>query len=250
MLQSPIATAADYADAMLTARRAKNLIFLALLLMLLAQLAIFFSARYKPELIDPANASDSMNHAFAFLRYVVGIIDFLGIVLTIVLALVLLLLVKIMLVGRLIGVAKVTGAFIWCMILALLLFPWQAFLTNPSLRSPALRQAATMPTLVLDLSPASMPTTSPGITLTAPQADFKVPGVLYTWAELLHPEVGARFGDQLPTEAKVLRWSRYVGFPIIAIFLLLAIQVKSSRGLRLALGEAEYDPSQIEGQAL
>src|SRR5687768_12136050 len=41
-----IATAADYADAMMTARKAKNLLFLLLLLVLLTQLAIFFVAGY------------------------------------------------------------------------------------------------------------------------------------------------------------------------------------------------------------
>jgi len=34
MIQSAIATAADYADAMITARRAKNLLFVIILLML------------------------------------------------------------------------------------------------------------------------------------------------------------------------------------------------------------------------
>src|SRR5688500_15899427 len=40
-----IATAADYADAIMTARRAKNTLFLLLLLILLAQLALFFLGR-------------------------------------------------------------------------------------------------------------------------------------------------------------------------------------------------------------
>ena len=38
-----IATAADYADALLTARRAKNLLLLVVFLILLVQLAIFFT---------------------------------------------------------------------------------------------------------------------------------------------------------------------------------------------------------------
>jgi len=45
-VQTTIATAADYADAMITARRAKNWLLTLLLLILLAQLAIFFVARY------------------------------------------------------------------------------------------------------------------------------------------------------------------------------------------------------------
>src|SRR2546422_273983 len=43
---SSIATAADYADAMMTARKAKNLLFLLLLVMLVTQLALFFVARF------------------------------------------------------------------------------------------------------------------------------------------------------------------------------------------------------------
>src|SRR5688572_32827768 len=44
-MADPIATAADYADAIMTARRAKNTLFLLLLLILLAQLALFFLGR-------------------------------------------------------------------------------------------------------------------------------------------------------------------------------------------------------------
>ena len=77
------------------------------------------------------------------------------IILIIVLAIVILLIAKIMLVGRLIGVAQVTSAFIWCVFLVVLLFPWQAFLQNTDFTG-----------------------------------DFKIPGVLYTWNELTHPTLG------------------------------------------------------------
>src|SRR5436190_24200744 len=40
-----LAVAADYADAMMTARRAKNWLFILVLLVLLSQLAVFFLAR-------------------------------------------------------------------------------------------------------------------------------------------------------------------------------------------------------------
>ena len=46
MADREIATAADYADAMLTARRAKHVMVLLLLLMLLAQFAFFFVLRF------------------------------------------------------------------------------------------------------------------------------------------------------------------------------------------------------------
>ena len=41
-----IAVAADYADAMMTARKAKNVLFLLLLLVLLTQLALFFLLKF------------------------------------------------------------------------------------------------------------------------------------------------------------------------------------------------------------
>ena len=143
MTQSAIATAADYADAMLTARKAKQLIWTALVVMIAAQIVCFFVARYR---VDPA----ASNHATDILKYITGGIDFLGMVLTLVLAIDLLLIVVIMLVGRLIGVSRVVSAFLWCVVLAVLLFPWQAFLMNQTFNSP----------------------------------EIKIPGVLYNWAEL------------------------------------------------------------------
>jgi hypothetical protein len=207
-----IETAADYADAMMTARSAKNVLVLALLLMLLAQLAIFFMARYKPSWVEStvtistttaaARVDAQESKTRVALEYATAAIDFLGIAFSIVLSLVLLLLVMVMLVGRLIGVSRLTGAFIWCLVLVVLLFPWQAFLLN---------------------------------------ADFKIPGVLYTWDELSR---NARFGLDTTTGNSelallVLKWSRFVVFPVIAVLILLAIQVKSNRGLRQALGEAD-----------
>src|SRR3954453_19606655 len=109
------------------------------------------------------------------------------------------LIIKIRLVGRLIGVARLTSAFVWCVFLALLLFPWQAFLQNTDFTG-----------------------------------DFKLPGVLYTWAELIHPVVGAKFSHADLNQA-ILRWARFVGWPVIALILLLMVQAKSSRGLRAAL---------------
>ncbi len=224
MPPSNIATAADYADAMMIARRAKNTLFMLLALMLIIQIATFFVARMTnyilpdtnkslSESLPPATAPAATQPAEAHgritpsvLRYLTALIDFLGIVLVIVLAVILLLIVKIMLVGRLIGVAQVTSAFIWCVVVALLLFPWQAFLQNTDFTG-----------------------------------DFKLPGVLYTWAELTHPTLGAKFtatGFDPPT---MLRWARFVGWPVAALVLLLIVQAKSSRGLRAALGETELD---------
>lgn len=233
MPPSNIATAADYADAMMIARRAKNVLFFLLLLMLLLQLTIFFIARDTQHILPDAAAAPSLSEAAphpatlpavmpatvpatqtvttvadkamapAVLRYVTAIIDFLGIVFILVLAVVLLLIIKIMLVGRLIGVAQVTSAFIWCIFLALLLFPWQSFLQNTDFTG-----------------------------------EFKIPGILYTWSELIN---GAKFASTGFNPETVLHWARFVGWPVIALILLLVVQAKSSRGLRAALGESELD---------
>jgi len=228
MPPSNIATAADYADAMMIARRAKNVLFFLLLLMLLLQLGTFFVAHSTnwilpdattPSMADtltttqPATAPTTMPASMdnarrmlpSVLRYLTAIIDFLGIVLILVLAVVLMLIVKIMLVGRLIGVARVTSAFVWCVFLALLLFPWQAFLQNTDFTG-----------------------------------DFKLPGVLFTWSELVHPTAGAKFSSS-DFNQSILRWARFVGWPVIALILLLVVQAKSSRGLRAALGESELE---------
>ena len=113
------------------------------------------------------------------LSYLTAAIDFLGIVLIIVLSFVLLLLVKIMLVGRLIGVARVTSAYIWCILLGVMLFPWQAFLINPTVNAPAASLVVGQPT-----------------------TEFKIPGVLYTWTEVTHP------GTRRP-----VRTDRVAGWP-------------------------------------
>ena len=187
------AAAADYADALLTARKAKNILAWIIFLMLCFQLGFFFLTRYKLPL-------DSPSRMFDFPKYLVGLTDFLGVVVPIVLAIVLLFIVLVMLNGRLLGVSRLVSAFVWCLVLLVLLFPWQAFLINQTFNS----------------------------------TEFKIPGVLYTWSELalrdrLHPT------GFLPS---LLYWARFVGWPFIAIVIILAIQRQSRIGLRMALGKA------------
>src|SRR2546427_11344690 len=144
MTPSPIAIAADYADAMLTARRARNWIFAGLLLAQLCLFALFCVVHFSKVLdaqvlasptasTQPASTTTTTQPATPlrsgqFLHFCVGSADFAGIVLALVLAIILLLIVCIMLVGRLIGVSHVVSAFVWCLVLVALLFPWQAFL--------------------------------------------------------------------------------------------------------------------------
>jgi hypothetical protein len=198
-----LATSADYADALLVARRAKKLLFLLILLMLLAQITLFFTARYSGLIRTAAVESMATTKPASreVLHYFSGIVLFLGTILPILLSFVLLLIVHIMLVGRLVGVARVTSAYLLCLLLALLMFPWQIFfgMTN----SPT---------------------------------DFRVPGVLYTWHDLYS---NAKFQGDL--YVNVVKWARFFVMPLIATVLLLMVQIKSNRGLRQALGEETPD---------
>jgi hypothetical protein len=207
MTQTSIATSADYADALLVARRGKHLLFLLLLLMLLGQIAVFFVARYTTIVIPtdvPATAATmpiatAPTRAAVALNYFSSAMTFFGMVLPILLAMDLLLILNIMLVGRLLGLARTTSAFLWCLLLILLLFPFQMFFGG-----------STEPT------------------------DFRLPGVLYTWNELV---TYAKFATGDPFYA-FLKWTRFLGAPLLALLLLAAVQIKSNRGLRQALGEA------------
>lgn len=208
-----IATSADYAEAMMIARWAKHWLFTILLLVLLVQLSLFAVARFTnliiTDSVEATTVATTTQPTVAKwvdkLHYLSGLSTFLGTICPPLLAAVLLLILNIMLIGRLIGVARVTSAFVWCLVLTLLLFPWQAFLNNATFTS----------------------------------ADFKIPGVLHTWDELV---LTARFQPARWEEA-VLKWARFVVFPVITLILLLVIQVKSNRGLRQALGEETRESS-------
>jgi hypothetical protein len=222
MPQSSIAVAADFAEAMLTARRAKSWLVALILGMILVQLTLFVLVRFNvvrvardgsTQVAAAASTQPSAEVGTAsavsgtrekMLQYVIGLTDFLGIVLSLVLVVVLLLIVNIMLLGRLIGISSVMSSFVWCVLLTALLFPWQAFLNNQG--------------------------------LTETEAPFKIPGVLYTWGELkaANEQFSSPDGKLL-----LLKWSRFVAFPIVAAILLIMVHVKSKRGLRMALGEAD-----------
>ena len=218
MTQPALATAADYADALLTARRFKSVLFFVVLVALLVQITLFFLARYDvlPVTTAASAAADattsttqpaSLNGPL-LLQYLTIAGTFLGFGATIVLSLVLLLIAAIMLVGRLIGVGRITSAFLWCIVLLVMLFPWQAVYSNAALRPDG----------------------------TTAINDFRIPGVLYTWAEISHPTLGAKFSGDAGHVA-YLRWARFVGFPVVAVLVLLTVQLTSGRALRQALGD-------------
>lgn len=230
MIEPSIAARADYADAILVARRAKNWLFLLLLVVLIGQIALFFVAR-RTDLIQTGTItiattqttsatqpSVTISRVPDVLKYLVALMGFAGLAGSLLLSLILVLLVKILLTARTLGVARVTSAFIWSALLVILLFPWQAILAGPTISS------------------------SPDVIAN----DFKLPGVLYTWTELSHPTLGAGFSG-LSTEYMVLRWARFVGFPILATIILLSIQIKSGTGIKAALGEDTPAASDLTG---
>lgn len=211
MTQTQLATSADYAEALLTARRAKGLLTLLILLVLLTELSLFFVLRYYKPLPWGKSASDQYTRDVT--QYFVGLLDFAGLILPALLAVDIYLILKVQLVGRLLGVGKMTSAFLWSVLVILLLFPWQAVLNNPANNYDQVANAIGM----------------------------KIPGVIYTWAEVSNRELGATFGMG---ESKadlsfqvVLKWARYVGFPLLSILILMIIHSKSHRGLRQSLGE-------------
>lgn len=210
MTRSTLAVAADYADAMLVARRWKNLLVLLLLLFLLAQIAVFLAFRF----YGGENADLKSGTAFI---WVINITGFLCVVCAVVLSVVLLLVLGIMLVGRLIGVSHVTSAFIWSVLMAAFLFPWQSLWNYPV--------AGTAHTSASVTSPESGPAW--------------LPGVLYTWPELVHK---GRFPNS-PLSGAILGWARFLGWPLVMIVVLFYVQGRSGRGLKFALGESEVQVS-------
>jgi hypothetical protein len=204
MSQTQLATAADYADVLLTARRAKALLTSLLLFVLISQLALFFLLRFWKPL--PSGATPMGQHTRDVIQYFVGLQDIAGLILPALLTVVLYLILKVHLIGRLLGVARLTTAFLSSTLLCLLLFPWQAVLNNPAINADPVANSLGM----------------------------KIPGVLYTWAEISNPVVGANF-SHLDPPVVALHWARYVGFPILAVLVLTMIHLKSQRGLRQSL---------------
>jgi hypothetical protein len=221
MAEPSIPNAADYADALLTTRRAKNWLTGLLILIVLFQVILFLLVRF--ELIErmlwPAGStpttspttlptSQPVQEAYSVLNSSTPmavrirhglqsgllISNLLAVLFSVALVGVLIITVNILLIGRLIGVAPVTSSLVWSVVLAAMLFPWQVILNG------------------------------------APLA-----GALYTWRELL--EHGRFATDQFPQA--VLWWGRFGAYPVIALIVLFVVQGRSKRGLASALGEQE-----------
>jgi hypothetical protein len=130
------------------------------------------------------------------LKYCMGVIEFAGVCMALLLMVDLLAALNIVLSGRLGGAVHLVRALVWSAVAALLLFPWQAFLANEQFTS----------------------------------SDFKIPGVLYTWQELT---IRGRWdSSSLNVWRITLNWARFVGFPVVAIGVLAAVQFHSGRARR------------------
>ncbi len=230
------AASAVYHDALTTARGWRNLCFLILLLILLVQLGLFFTARFTDYIpVQGASTQDGQVEVPTGLETREGteieaegdrleveedtdfsistsdldadqVEDWLymllyatlwgGLVFAILLSLTLVFTTLVMLNGRTVGVSREASAFFWSLILLMLLIPWQSILNHPTLQGGM----------------------------------FHVPGVLYTWPEL--DQNARQFNDP-----QWLGWARFVFWPVVALFVLFVVQSKARRGVKEALGE-------------
>jgi hypothetical protein len=204
-----VAIAADYADALLVTRRAQRSILLVLLLILLSQIGLFAVAHFTDLLKAGTVATQPAVNWSDWLGYATQASLYLAMIFGLLLVAVLFVTIHIMLVGRLIGVSYVTRAFTLAILLLLLLFPWQTILVTSELT----------------------------------KGDFVFPGVLFTWREVQGRVLGAHPTDMA---SQVLYWGRFVVMPLVAVVMLLVVQVRSGRGLKLALGEEELLPPPID----
>jgi hypothetical protein len=228
------AASAVYHDALTTARGFRRLCVLVLLLVLVGQLALFFTAKYwegfpgresaggeitlttgvgteidrelevddgvfetEPDVdLTAEQTSVDAQTVTGGLYMAVYATLWLGLVFSMLLSLTLAFTTLVMLCGRTVGVSRVARAFLWSLLLVLLLVPWQAVLSHPTVAG----------------------------------GPFHVPGVLFTWPELLR-NVPSFVG------AEWLGWVRFVGWPVVALILLLIVAVGSGGGIKQALGE-------------
>ena len=217
-----LVAAADYADALIVARRVKTTLCMLLFFLLGTTVTLFALLRYVPSMA-PAIGTGPFDGNTTLVRgglqYFIGLLDFAGLILPALLVAFVVVILLVQVVARVVGAGRTTSALVWAVLLALLLFPWQAVLNNP----------ATNP------DPA------------ADAIGMKVPGVVYTWAELSSPTAGARFPEVnsppppgttvgSARAVAVLHWLRYAGFPLLAMIIVGIIHTKAERALRQSFG--------------
>lgn len=256
MPQSSIAVAADFAEAMLTARRAKNWLVALILVMILLQITLFFSVRFglvnvtsdtttppaaapaitttqpttQPDgdLATPPDAgidSDTpVTRASSGARATTRqkMLQYVvGLTTFLGIVLILVLDVVLLLIINIMLLGRLIGIS-----RVMSAFIWAVLLT-------AL------------LFPWQAFLNHQG--LTESEAPFKVPGVLYTWDEL---KIAKEQFSSPDNNLLLLKWSRFAAFPIAAAVLLLMVHSKSKKGLKLALGESDMPKDEPADQPL
>ena len=231
-----LVAAADYADALTVARRVRLGVCLGLWFVLGTGLTLFFLLRYTAATRALLTAPADHVAGRAVLEYLVGLLDYAALILPLVLIGATAATLGVQVAARTVGAGPTTSSLAWALLLAVMLFPWQAVLNNPSINADDRADAIGM----------------------------KVPGVVYTWAEVSHPSQGATFAEVTgrvpgapPSEgpvpptgveraAAVLHWARYVGFPALAMVIVGLAHAAGERGLRRSFGA---DPAAVDPAA-
>ncbi len=211
---------AEWAKALDSVKAAKNLFWALIGLSILIQISAFVAvntfdiitpvaysnAGTQPTTAEPADQTESITWWTHTLQWVLPATKFVALVASVLLSLMLLLSVKLSLVGKLSGIDGYMSSFMWSLILLMMLIPWQQAL-NFELASGALFNLGQLKTVLAEVKPA--------------------------------------FGAHDPTRfTRLLFHVRFAIYPITALFVLLAVQIKYARGLRATLelfGPADED---------
>ena len=155
---------------------------------------------------EQAETSVASEGFYQTLNALLPIAQTLGLVCSLLLVLSMLLSVSVALVGRLDGVGHLTSALVWSIVLAALFVPWEAAF--------------------------------PGVI---------VPGVLFGRGELIVKTAEVTWGAaDVAWNDQVLHFARFVGYPLLALVLWLAVQVKYTRAFHQAGMRIEKAPAPQE----
>ncbi len=202
---------AEWAKALDSVKAAKNLFWVLIGLSILIQIGAFVAVNSfgvidpseysqdgaQPTTAEAAGKTESITWWNHTLKWVLPATKFVALVAAVLLSLMLLLAVKLSLVGKLSGIDGYMSSFLWSLVLGVMLIPWQQLL-NFELASGALFNLGQLKAALAQVKPA--------------------------------------FGAQDPSRiARLLFYLRFAIYPIAALFVMLAVQVKFARGLRATL---------------
>ena len=257
MIDPALATAADYADALLVARRTKNLVALVLLILLLAQLGLFLSLKYAvgpdgltklapvpavviPPVVSPPVVSPTVTPTTtdadgipAAASPVVSTPASTLVTTASPSAVAAPSAVDLIKLGM--SVSMFGGLVLSILLVLVLILIAHIMLVGRLIGvSPVISSLVVALFLALLLFPwQSLLVTSRIDSGGMDNANFVPPGILYSWSELA-ARVHSTPAD---VSGQVLYWARFVAAPVLAMILVLRVQIRSGRGLRQALGE-------------